>query len=236
MKLSIASLCLLFLSLATSAQENHSAGFRIVMGHHHLQSGDVAADMAFWKTLGGEQVVYADYNVVKFPDVQIFIREKEPSDGTRGSIVNHIGLQFPDLRKVVGTLRSEEIEIITREFVGERYETDEDGLAWNDGANTWMAFALAPNGAVIELYENKTLGVPAANHHIHFYTPDVDEMKAWYVEMLGATPGQRTGMEAADLPGVNLTFSPATERFAGTRDRALAHIGFEVDNVDREMS
>jgi len=57
-------------------------------------------------------------------------------------------------------------------------------------------------------------------------------MKAWYVDMLGAAPGQRTGMEAADLPGVNLTFSPVDEPQAGTRGRALDHIGFEVDGLE----
>ena len=53
-----------------------------------------------------------------------------------------------------------------------------------------------------------------------------------YVSKLGAKPGQRSGMEAADVGGVNLTFSPADEKPAGTKGRALDHIGFEVDGLE----
>jgi hypothetical protein len=56
-------------------------------------------------------------------------------------------------------------------------------------------------------------------------------MKAWYVNMLGAKPGKRGNFEAADLPGVNLTYSPSPVPVVGTRGRALDHIGFEVANL-----
>jgi hypothetical protein len=46
--------------------------------------------------------------------------------------------------------------------------------------------------------------------------------------MFDAKPGKRGPFEAADLPGVNLTFSQATGAVAGTKGRALDHIGFEV--------
>ena len=57
-------------------------------------------------------------------------------------------------------------------------------------------------------------------------------MKAWYVEILGAKPGQRAGMEAADLRGVNLTFSTADRMLSPMKGRALDHIGFEVDGLE----
>ncbi len=69
-------------------------------------------------------------------------------------------------------------------------------------------------------------------HHVHFATPDVDAMKAWYVKAFGAVPGVRGSFQAADLPGVNLTFSPSDRPVVPTRLRALDHIGFEIENLE----
>ena len=95
-----------------------------------------------------------------------------------------------------------------------------------------VAFVLAPDEMNVELFENKALDVPVANHHIHFYTGDVEATKAWYTKYLGATPGMRGSFEAADLPGVNLTFSPAQGEVVGTEGRVLDHIGFEIDGLE----
>ncbi len=89
-----------------------------------------------------------------------------------------------------------------------------------------------PEGVEVELMPDAKLGSPAANHHIHFYTGDVAAMKAWYVKMFGAVPGRRGRFEAADLPGVNLTFSPAEAPTAPLKGRVLDHIGFEVRNLE----
>ena len=57
-------------------------------------------------------------------------------------------------------------------------------------------------------------------------------MKAWYVKVFGAKPGTRGMFEAADLPGVNLSFSPAAAPVVGTRGRVVDHIGFEVRDLE----
>ena len=49
---------------------------------------------------------------------------------------------------------------------------------------------------------------------------------------LRARYDQRAGMEAADLGGVNLTFSTADRMLSPTKGRALNHIGFEVDGLE----
>ena len=48
----------------------------------------------------------------------------------------------------------------------------------------------------------------------------------------GAKPGMRGSFVAADLPGVNLTFSPAPAPVVGTRGRAVDHIGFEIRGLE----
>ena len=58
--------------------------------------------------------------------------------------------------------------------VGSTMDVVVDGLAFNEAAGSYRDFALAPNGTRVELYENKELEQAVANHHIHFYGPDVD--------------------------------------------------------------
>ena len=56
-------------------------------------------------------------------------------------------------------------------------------------------------------------------------------MKAWYVDVFDAMPGTRGRFEAADLAGVNLSYSPAAA-VVGTRGRSLDHIGVEVKGLE----
>lgn len=42
----------------------------------------------------------------------------------------------------------------------------------------------------------------------------------------------RGRFQAADLPGMNLTFVKATSDKVGTKGRSLDHIGFEVKNLE----
>jgi catechol 2,3-dioxygenase-like lactoylglutathione lyase family enzyme len=100
------------------------------------------------------------------------------------------------------------------------------------GASPRQAFVIAPDEIRVEITEDPSLEVPIANHHIHFYTSSVADTKAWYVKMFDAKPGKRGPFEAADLPGVNLSFSQATGALAGTKGRALDHIGFEVKDLE----
>ena len=90
---------------------------------------------------------------------------------------------------------------------------------------------MAPDDLKIEMFENRGLETPLANHHIHFFSHQVDEMKAWYVKMFDAIGGQRGPFQAADLPGINLTYSPAPEAPGPTKGRVLDHIGFEITNL-----
>jgi hypothetical protein len=97
--------------------------------------------------------------------------------------------------------------------------------------STFVAFTMAPDDSKVEFIEIKAQPSPIALHHIHFAGPQVPEMKAWYVQVLDAKPGKRGNFEAADLPGVNLTYSPSPSPVVGTRGRVLDHIGFEVRGV-----
>jgi catechol 2,3-dioxygenase-like lactoylglutathione lyase family enzyme len=142
--------------------------------------------------------------------------------------LNDINLEkLKDVRAKVDALKKEGVAVITREELADAKED----VYFHTVQKTHIAFLLSPDGTKVELFEDPTSPDPAANHHIHFSAPDVAAMKAWYVETFGAAPGQRGGMEAAQLPGVNLTFSPAAGDVAGTKGRSVDHIGFEVQGL-----
>ena len=89
----------------------------------------------------------------------------------------------------------------------------------------------------VEILEKKDMAVPIAFHHVHFFIPDttgtnVLEMQSWYAKMFGAKPGKRAQWEAADLPGVNLTFTKSDSPTVTTKGRNLDHIGFEIKNLE----
>jgi catechol 2,3-dioxygenase-like lactoylglutathione lyase family enzyme len=225
MKFLAFTLCLV--SSAAEVQLLSAKDAKVAMGHHHLYVSDVEASKRFWALLGAEPVAFPNREVMKLPDLVIFFTPEKPTGGTKGTTVNHFGVQMPDVASVVEKLRSAGIPIVTREEV----EGAKEDVHYLDTQDTYIAFAMAPDGTKVELFQNEKLGRSMANHHIHFAAPDVAAMKSWYVDMLGAEPGQRGGMEAAQLPGVNLTFSPAASSVVGTKGRALDHIGFEVENL-----
>ena len=59
--------------------------------------------------------------------------------------------------------------------------------------------------------------------------------QAWYIKTFGAAARKRGPFEAADVPGINLSFSQPgsgmTAAPVGTKGRSLDHIGFEVKNL-----
>ncbi len=205
----------------------------IAYGHHHLNVTDVDAHRRFWvEALGGTAVTVGTLTslVVRFPNVFIFMNQRAPSGGTKGSSVNHVGFETADIRAAVNRLKAAGFPMVTRAELPADYDVKDD-LGQRPGGNI-VAFVMGPDDTKVELIENKALAHPIAMHHVHFATPDIPGMQAWYAKVFGARPGTRAGFQAADLPGVNLTFSASPTPVAPTRGRALDHIGFEVRNLE----
>jgi catechol 2,3-dioxygenase-like lactoylglutathione lyase family enzyme len=76
------------------------------------------------------------------------------------------------------------------------------------------------------------IGTPIRFHHIHFFVEDPLALQAFYVRTFGAIAGKRGPFDAADLPGVNLTFSKSEGPTAKTQGRSIDHIGFEIMNLE----
>ncbi|MGH8247843.1 MAG: VOC family protein, partial [Gammaproteobacteria bacterium] len=187
----------------------------VAMGHLHLTGRDADAHRKFWvEALGGAIVKLGNFEVFKFPDVLVMIRKGEPSGGSEGSTINHLGFKVKNLKAALDRCEAAGVRVDPKR------------------PNPQQAFVYTPDNVRVELTEEPEMSAPIAHHHIHFSTAAVDETKAWYVKMLGATPGKRGRFEAADVPGANLSFSPAQTATAATKGRALDHIGFEVRDLE----
>lgn len=204
----------------------------VVYGHHHLTVSSVEAHRKFWvDTLGGRPAKLAANEAAVFTNVIVLFRQGTPTGGSKGTSVNHVGFGVPDLAATLARLKTAGYPDVTRAETPASY-TVEHGMAFVANQNTHIAFVMAPDDVKVELVEVKGQSTPVALHHIHYYTPEVDAMKAWYVQTFGAAAGMRGSFEAADLPGVNLTFSPAPEGVVPTKGRSFDHVGYEVKDLE----
>lgn len=218
------------LSIPVHAQLIAAREAPIAMGHMHLNVTDIDEQKRFWvDVLGGEPRKLGNIEYIQYPNTQIFLKEQKPTDGTKGSAVNHIGIQFPDVPAMVAKIRAAGIPVVTKaEISGGRAKGD---IFYSPSQNVYLAFIMGPDNLKIEMFENRALKTPLANHHIHFASHEVEKMQAWYADVFAATPMQRGPFAAADMPGVNLTFSPTDTPQEPTKGRVLDHIGFEIDDL-----
>jgi len=197
------------------------------MGHIHLTVKDVDAQKQFWiDVMGGTLVKNGPVELIQFPGVFIMLRKGEPSAPPAGSIVNHFGFIVKDMPAALAKWKAAQLKTEPTENPNEVY-------------------VVAPDGIRVEVYGEPALPTPVSMNHIHYSPVDIPAIKTWYVKAFGANPGRRpcvgciskpAMIEADDLPGVNLSFSPGNKPPLPTKGRSLDHIGFEVRNLDAFVS
>jgi catechol 2,3-dioxygenase-like lactoylglutathione lyase family enzyme len=191
----------------------NSAG--VAMGHLHFLTRDAEAHKKIWvEGLGAKVVKAGTLELYMLPDVLIALRKGEPSGGTEGTVVNHLGFKVKDLDATKARLTA----------AGAKLD--------HDVPQGRQSFFLFPEGVMVEFIEDKSLPVAVQHHHIHFASNQLDEMRAWYATVFGAVPGMRGKFKAADLPGVNLSWNQVGSPPAPTKGRTMDHIGFEVRNLE----
>ena len=190
----------------------------VTMGHIHLNVRDVEAHKKFWVEQFGATLVQRDRMPgVKLPGMLILFRQQQPDGGTEGTVMDHIGLKVRNLAEALKNCRAAGFQV-QREFTGS------EGFP--------NAYIFAPDEVKIELQEDTSLTVPAVSHHLHYYVADPLPIRDWYVKTFSFRAGKRGAHQAADLPGMNLSFQPVkVPPIAGTKGRSLDHVGFEVKNL-----
>lgn len=206
---------LLFLSPAPAGAQLASPGpSGVVMGHVHVVGRDLEAHRRFWTHLGGRPTKNGTLEMIEFAGTFVNLRQGEPAGGTVGSAVNHFGFLVKRMQDWLPKWQAA-------------------GLKLEPQTRPTQAYLIGPDDIRVEILEDDTIDVPLKMHHVHFFVPDPIAAQQWYAKTFGAVPGKRGQFDAADLPGVNLTFSKADAPLAKTQGRSLDHIGFEVRNLEQ---
>jgi catechol 2,3-dioxygenase-like lactoylglutathione lyase family enzyme len=186
--------------------------------HFHFNARDLDAARKFWTTLGAAPGKALGANdVYRVKNSLVLVRKAEPSSGSEATIVHHVGFKVKDLDGTLAKVKA----------AGYRVLTPADSIARNHKGNV-----MGPDDINVELVGDPSLDSPIASHHVHFYNNPVEETRAWYVKIFGAVAGKRDVFEAADVPGINLSFSVPKGPVKGTKGSAIDHIGFEVKGLE----
>ncbi len=86
----------------------------VSMGHLHYVVRDVEAHRKFWMDFGATSVQLGNREVLKLPDVFIFLDRGETSGGTEGSVVNHVAFRLPEIPKALARFRSPGVRVLPR--------------------------------------------------------------------------------------------------------------------------
>ena len=96
------------------------------------------------------------------------------------------------------------------------------------------AYVTLPDGVYVELQEDQALALEVLPYHIHFYTPEHEELLQWYTELLNIEVRPRGSIATTtNVPGLNMSFARSRSERLPTKGRAIDHIGFEVDDLER---
>ena len=191
----------------------------LTYGHVHLNVQDIEVHKKLWvEQFGGVVVQKGRLTAVRLPGMLIALTQRDPTGGSQGTVMDHFGFKVRNLEAVLATWRAAGLPV-TSEFTGA------EGFP--------NAYVMAPDDVRVELQEDKTLPVEVAAYHIHFLTPEYEELLDWYVETFSLERRARGRIETTtDVPGMNLSFGNERTPTVGTRGRAIDHIGFEVDDLE----
>ncbi len=182
-------------------------------GHIHLMVRDPAAHKKLWVDLFGAQVVTSgSLELLKLPGIFLVLGQAERTEGSMGSTLDHFAFRVKDLPAVSAKLKTAGIP-----------------LSRDDSLEVIAEF---PDKVKVEFYAAPALAVAIQHFHVHFYTTDVDALRAWYVKHFGAAMPTATNANATGVPGMSFSFRRTDAAQAATKGRSLDHIGFEVQDLD----
>lgn len=207
----LASLVILPAALLAQLPAPNVAG--VSAGHMHMMVRDPEAHKKIWvEALGAQVVNSGSLELLKLPGIFLVLGKAETAEGSEGSSVDHFAFRAKDLPATKAKLAAAGVPIVRddpREIV-----------------------AMFPDKVKVEFYAAPELSVPLEHYHVHFYTPDPDALRAWYVKHLGATTTPRGNASITNVPGVDFSFRKTDKPQAATKGRSLDHIGFEVKGLE----
>lgn len=193
--------------------------------HIHLTATS-AQDAVNWyvKHFGGAAGRFnrGDADRVQYPvdrvfydDISIIFFEREPTGGSVGTGVDHIGFSMTNVEEVTAAAVADGATQIG-DFV--------------EFSGMQISFIEDPWGTKIEIIDDPdTRGI----HHIHLSSPDPEATLAWYQEIFGGEIVQwKAALPAINYSDVWLIVARANGDVAPTQGRAMDHLGWAAENLD----
>ena|SRR6185437_5043063 len=203
----------------------------VFAAHEHLITTDLGSSAAFWTALGGEGTQIGTMNGVRFPGIYILLQTNhgrrsrgansapaaqpavpQPPESSVGSVAEAIGIRVKNLHETLSKL-------------------EELGIRPEPGASSGEAAVMSPERVKVILTQDSSLNTAAATNELLMRVPDPAAAAAWYAKWFGALIVSEGNDRVAKIPGMNMHFVATSVPAAGTRGRALDHIGFDVHNL-----
>jgi catechol 2,3-dioxygenase-like lactoylglutathione lyase family enzyme len=201
----------------------------VFAAHEHLIITDLDSSRAFWTALGGEATQVATMNGVRFPGIYILLQNNRRR-GANGAPAAQTAEPPPAPESTVGSV-AEAIGIKVKSLHETLSKLAALGIRPEPGATAMHAAVMSPDKVKVLLTEDAALGTAAASDELIMRVPDPAEGAAWYAKWFGASVVTDGKDRIAKIPGMNLRFVATSTPVAGTRGRALDHIGFDVHNL-----
>ncbi len=180
----------------------------VSIGHIHLNSKDPEVQKKIWiEAFGARMTKTGTLEMLRLPGVYIIINKTDPTAGSVGSTVDHVGLSVKDLNDIKTKLAAVNVQV-------------------------QGPFATMPDGLRLELLEDKSQTSGVVMNHIHVAAINGEMLRQWYVKTFGADGGSRRNLPSAMFNGNEIDFMGAQTTPAPTKGRAIDHIGFEVNGLE----
>ena len=101
----------IIIGLALWAQLSPPNKAGVAMGHLHYLVNDVEANKKFWIGLGATPEKLGATDVMRLPDVLIFLTKGESTGGTEGAVLNHIAFKVPNLAEALAKFESAGVRV-----------------------------------------------------------------------------------------------------------------------------
>jgi catechol 2,3-dioxygenase-like lactoylglutathione lyase family enzyme len=219
MRLLLTAVALLALVTPAHAQLAVPNAAGLTYGHVHLNVSDIELHKQLWvEHFGGVVTQKGSLVAVRLPGFLVALSAREPTGPSQGTVMDHFGFKVRSMEAFLAKWRAAGYSVDS-EFTGAEGQLN--------------AYVTMPDGVRVELQEDQMLQVEVSGYHIHFRTPDYEELLAWYTDVFGLEVRPRGNIQTTtNAPGMNMSFGDAPEALAPTRGRAIDHIGFELDDLE----
>ncbi|HJN94935.1 MAG TPA: VOC family protein [Gammaproteobacteria bacterium] len=191
----------------------------LTYGHVHLNVSDMDEHKRIWvEHFNATIVERGPLTVAKLPNMMVALTDRAPTMGSRATKMDHFGFKVRDMARFLDKWRADGLGV-GRIFPGAEGQTN--------------AYVFLPDDIVVEMQEDQGLQQEITGYHIHFITPDHEELLQWYVDMFDLEIRPRGSIATTtNVPGMNLSFGGTDQDRQPTQGTGIDHIGFEIDNLE----